>query len=123
MKKAATVPQQIPAAFFAGRAADLERLTALAEQAFAGTAQIAFITGEAGMGKTALAAELLRRVQEKHQDAVAVCGKCTVQEASYLPFRSLLEQLFGNERQVRDSGGRLKRVMEITVILSHESVL
>lgn len=54
--------------FFAGREAELERLVALSEETFAGTAQIAFITGEAGIGKTALAQELLRIVQEKRGD-------------------------------------------------------
>ncbi|XOF34157.1 MAG: AAA family ATPase [Candidatus Electrothrix sp. YB6] len=101
--------------FFAGRTADLDQLTALAEQAFAGKAQIAFITGEAGMGKSALACELLRRVQEKQENAVAACGKCTVREASYLPFRTILEQLSGSEKQVQESGGKLRKVAEFTV--------
>lgn len=99
--------------FFAGREAELERLAALSEEAFTGTARIAFITGEAGMGKTALAQELLRIVQEKRGDVVAACGKCTVSEASYLPFRTMLEQLLGNERELRDSSGKLKKVMEL----------
>ncbi len=113
MKKAAALPQQIPTAFFAGREVELERLAALSEEAFAGKARIAFITGEAGMGKTALAQELLRIVQEKRGDVVAACGKCTVSEASYLPFRTMLEQLLGNERELRDSSGKLKTVMEL----------
>lgn len=58
--------------FFAGREAELERLVALSEEAFAGKARIAFITGEAGIGKTALAQELLRIVQEKRGDVVTV---------------------------------------------------
>ncbi|MCI5147126.1 MAG: hypothetical protein D3923_16770 [Candidatus Electrothrix sp. AR3] len=101
------------ATFFAGRTTDLEQLTALAEQSFAGKAQIAFVTGEAGMGKTSLAHELLRLLQEQHQDVVAVRGKCTVNNASYLPFRTLLEQLISNEKQVKDSSGKFKKVMSI----------
>ena len=93
--------------FFAGREAELKRLAALSEEVFAGTARIAFITGEAGMGKTALAQELLRIVQEQGGDVVAVCGKCTVSEASYLPFRTMLEQLLNSEREVHDFSGKL----------------
>lgn len=100
--------------FFVGREAELERLAALSEEAFAGKARIAFITGEAGMGKTDLAQEMLRIVQEKRGDVVAVCGKCTVSDASYLPFRTMLEQLLSNEREVKDSSGKLKKVMEIS---------
>src|SRR5258706_12693721 len=46
-----------------GRQPDMQRLELLAAQAFAGRGQIALISGEAGIGKSRLVAELKARAQ------------------------------------------------------------
>jgi len=50
---------------FAGRESELQELTAFAREALAGKAGVLFISGEAGMGKTTLVIELLRRIARR----------------------------------------------------------
>lgn len=74
---------------FVGRAVELDRLDGLLRQAIAGAGAVAFITGEAGIGKTALAREFLRRVRTLHPDFIVCRGRCVEQYGTgeaYLPF-------------------------------------
>jgi len=68
----AAVPRQLPAAVagFAGRAAELEALTGLLEEAAlpGGTVVISAIDGTAGIGKTALAVQWAHQVADRFPD-------------------------------------------------------
>lgn len=89
-------------AVLAGRRAELHALDALLDQAVRGARRIAFVTGEAGIGKTAL----LDRVE----DAARAAGMATVATAQCLeshepaePYRPVLEAL---ESVCRTAAGR-----------------
>ena len=84
---------------FVGREAELERLDGFLAQALAGEGRLAFVTGEAGTGKTALVEELVRRAQDAHGDLVAAVGVCSAQTGigdAYAPWRQLLALLTGD---------------------------
>jgi len=84
---------------FVGREAELERLDAFLHQALAGEGRVAFVTGEAGTGKTALVQELLRQAQGSHDDLVAAVGLCSDQTGigdPYAPWRQVLALLTGD---------------------------
>ena len=61
-----------------GRAADLDRLDGLFERARSGAGQVLFLEGEAGVGKTRLVDEFVRRLEERGEDLHFLYG-------SYLP--------------------------------------
>jgi serine/threonine protein kinase/tetratricopeptide (TPR) repeat protein len=77
-----------------GREPELKRLEGFLRQAIEGTGRVVFITGEAGIGKTALADEFLRRAR---QQRVVLCrGRCAEQYGpgeAYLPFLDALGAL------------------------------
>ena len=62
---------------FVARARELARLEHLLEQAVAGSAAGVLVAGDAGVGKTRLTAELVRRAQER--GVVTVVGHCVDQ--------------------------------------------
>jgi tetratricopeptide (TPR) repeat protein len=75
---------------FVGRRQELERLDALLEGADAGEGGVALLTGEAGIGKSFLVSEWLRRVRGRELAVAALCrGRCVEQYGTaeaYLPF-------------------------------------
>ena len=89
---------------FAGRENELQELTAYAREALAGKAGVLFINGEAGMGKTTLVTELLRRLTAEYPTLIALSKKCTLEGVSYLPFRGILEDLLERRGEVKISG-------------------
>ncbi len=81
------------------RQRELAQLDAHLEAALAGNGSIAFITGEAGDGKTLLAQAFVRRSQENYPDLVVATGNCNAYTGigdPYLPFREILELLTGD---------------------------
>jgi len=81
---------------FVGRLAELERLEGLWQNAIDGTGAVVFITGESGIGKTALARAFLRRVRSLHPDFIVCRGRCVEQYGTgeaYLPFLDALGTL------------------------------
>jgi DNA-binding winged helix-turn-helix (wHTH) protein len=60
---------------FVGRGPELERLEGFLRQAVEGAGRVVFITGEAGIGKTALADEFLRRARRR--PSILCCGRCS----------------------------------------------
>ena len=103
---------------FAGRESELQELTAFAREALAGKAGVLFISGEAGMGKTTLVMELLRRLAGEYPTLVTLSKKCTLEGASYLPFRGILEELVERRGEVNISGeiGRKSDKVKDTVL-------
>ncbi len=77
---------------------ELARLDHWLAQAQQGQGALVFITGEAGQGKTALAAAFAQRAQVRLPDLLVACGNCNAQAGSgdpYLPFCEILELLTG----------------------------
>jgi tetratricopeptide (TPR) repeat protein len=81
---------------FVGRERELGRLEELLRGALAGEGRVVFVSGEPGIGKTALVAELVRRASASHPSLIAAGGKCNAQTGigdPYLPFREILSAL------------------------------
>jgi len=84
---------------FVARERELEQLDGCLAEALAGQGRAVFITGEAGTGKTSLAAEFARRAQAGHASLVVAGGNCNAYAGAgdpYLPFREILGQLTGD---------------------------
>jgi tetratricopeptide (TPR) repeat protein len=83
---------------FVGRERELEQLQKFLEKANAGQGQVCFVTGEAGVGKSALVHEFVHRAEEVNTHLVAAVGQCNAQTGmgdAYLPFREVLILLTG----------------------------
>jgi DNA-binding SARP family transcriptional activator len=84
---------------FVARETELSHLEGLLRRALAGQGQIAFVTGEAGSGKTALLQAFARRAEEMNPMLVAVGGNSNAYTGigdPYLPFREVLQLLTGD---------------------------
>jgi len=81
---------------FVGRDKELGWLEDLMRAAVGGEGRVVFVSGEPGIGKTALVAELARRASAAHPTLIPVGGKCNAQTGigdPYLPFREILSAL------------------------------
>jgi len=81
---------------FIGREEELSRLDGILKKALAGWGQVAFVTGEAGQGKTILLNEFARRAQEAQPKLIVANGICDVYTGvgdPYLPFRDVMSML------------------------------
>jgi len=85
---------------FVGRASELDALLAAHHRAQAGMRQIVFITGEAGIGKTALVDEFL--AEAPHGEARVLGGGCVEGYGGTEPYFPVLEAL---GRLCRGAGG------------------
>ena len=93
-----TEPNQIAieGEHFVARQAELARLIGFLDQSLSGKGQICFVSGETGIGKSALVAEFERQAQARHADLVIAVGMCDPQMNGglpYAPFRDVLEML------------------------------
>ena len=89
-----------------------------------GQGQVSFVTGEAGFGKTTLAAEFAQRAQQRNKDLLVVIGDCNAQTGigdPYLPFREVLAMLAGDigDRVAQgmttvENAGRLKNFLDVS---------
>jgi serine/threonine protein kinase/tetratricopeptide (TPR) repeat protein len=88
---------------FVGREAELSRLDQMLASATGGAGRIVFITGEAGLGKTALAERFLRRARASRHQLLVARGRCLEQHGpgeAFLPFLDALGALlFTPERE------------------------
>ncbi len=82
-----------------GRAAELGALRDLFERACAGERQIAFVTGGAGIGKTALVETFLTAVGATFADAWIAHGSCLEQHGPREAYMPVLDALEGLARQ------------------------
>ena len=78
---------------FVGRRAELGRLRQCLGIADRGTRQVVFITGEAGIGKTALSEEFLRSSALRRPDIWVLRGQCIQQHGQREPYMPVLEAL------------------------------
>ena len=93
------------------REEQLNQLDEFLGQALAGYGQVAFVTGDAGSGKTTLIQEFTRRAQEAHNDLIVAGGHCSVQSGlgdPFLPFAEVLSLLTG-DIEAKWAGGMITR--------------
>jgi DNA-binding SARP family transcriptional activator/pimeloyl-ACP methyl ester carboxylesterase/tRNA A-37 threonylcarbamoyl transferase component Bud32 len=85
---------------FVARERELSWLDAMLDAVLSGQSRVAFVTGEAGQGKTALLLAFALRAQMAYPDIVIAGGNCNAYTGTgdpYLPFRQILEMLTGND--------------------------
>jgi tetratricopeptide (TPR) repeat protein/AAA+ ATPase superfamily predicted ATPase/predicted Ser/Thr protein kinase len=91
-----------PAEAFVGREPELHKLEQLLDRALSGTGRIVFITGEPGIGKTALAAEFLLRSHSRVNNLIFASGRCLEQfgtAEAYLPFIGAVGELLRSRQR------------------------
>jgi ABC-type oligopeptide transport system substrate-binding subunit/DNA-binding SARP family transcriptional activator len=96
-----------PAPVFVGREAELAALDGYLDKALQGQAQVVFVSGEAGSGKSALLQEFMRRSVAAHPELAVGWGICNAffgQGDPYLPFRDVLNMLAGGIESLYASG-------------------
>jgi predicted ATPase/DNA-binding SARP family transcriptional activator/pimeloyl-ACP methyl ester carboxylesterase len=117
-------PKAVEPINFVARERELSQLNVWLEAALAGQLQVVFITGEAGLGKSALLQVFASRAQTVHPALVAVGGNCNAYTGigdPYLPFREIMGLLTGDveARTVgtlrREQARRLSHLLPRTV--------
>ncbi|MBI3092313.1 MAG: ATP-binding protein [Candidatus Tectomicrobia bacterium] len=111
-----TPGQPVPIEFFIGRLAEVSRLTDHAARAAAGRLQVAFLSGERGIGKSSLAS-FVRIITERDHGALGLHaflgGVSSMEEMARRVFDRLLKESLGKswEGRVTDFfGNHIKRV-------------
>lgn len=109
-------------ATFIGRRAEQERLQNFLDRALTGAGGVAFVTGEAGNGKTALVQSFMARAQATHETLRVAVGECNAQGRfgdPYLPFRDVLSALTGARQAAEMQAGnnRLNTIVARSVQL------
>jgi tetratricopeptide (TPR) repeat protein len=102
---------------FAGRRSELAWLAERLDAALDGSGGVVFVTGERGVGKTALVGEMLRRVRARGVPITVVAGRCLERQGpgeALQPFLDALGRLFGT-RQGREHAVDLVKTWAPTV--------
>ena len=81
-----------------GRERELSKLGELLQSAVDGTGRVALVTGEPGIGKTALAASFVYAARKRHPDLLLVRGACVEQYGAGEPYLVFLDALGGQLR-------------------------
>jgi len=84
---------------FVARETQMARLSQFLEAALSARGQMAFLSSEAGWGKTSLLANFSRHAQDAHPHLVVASGICSTYKGAgdpYLPFREILRMLCGD---------------------------
>jgi len=96
-----------------GRDKELKIVEALADQVWAGAGQVLLLSGEAGVGKSRLAAEIVGRWMER--GGVSHGGDCVSygSKTPYLPWRGILSSIAGlsSRLPVKERLARLTRLL------------
>lgn len=95
-----------PAPAFVGREDDLAQLREWFERAASGARQVVFVTGEAGIGKTALVNGFIRTLVPPNADAstaIVARGQCVEQYGPAEPFLPILDALERLSRSPTDA--------------------
>lgn len=105
---------------FVGRERELAQIDEYLRAALSGSGRIAFVTGEAGRGKSTLLAEFSRRAQDHYPNLIVAAGRCNAFFGSgdpFHPFREILGLLCGDLEsplQAREiTPGQAKRLWEL----------
>ena len=101
---------------FVGRETEMAWLEDRLAAAVAGTGSVAFLTGERGVGKSALLGEFLRRVRTGSMPVTVVAGRCAESEGpgeAFLPFLDAVGRLLTSRG--RDQASELLRTYAPTV--------
>ena len=101
---------------FIGRKAQLHLLDDFLKKAAGGQSQVAFISGEAGVGKSALVEEFIRSRADADPTLITALGECNAQTGSgdpYLPFRQVLTSLT-TETEEKKSAAEISRAKSTT---------
>jgi len=88
-----------PEPLFVTREAELARLEGYLAAALGGAGQVAFVTGGAGRGKTALLRAFVRHAMAAHPELLVASGACNAASGvgdPFLPFREVLGMLTGD---------------------------
>lgn len=104
--------QPRPADLFVGRTAELERLRLCLAKAQAGQRQLVFVTGPAGVGKTALVETFLDAILASSTAVRVGRGACIDQHGAREPYMPVLEALerFAREDETDQTVDLLRRV-------------
>lgn len=114
-----------PAPVFVRREAELVALDGYMAKALQGQAQVVFVSGQAGSGKTALLQVFLRRSAEAQPDLLVGWGICDAffgQGDPYLPFRDILNMLAGGIEPLY-ANGTISRTQAHNMIASFPLVI
>jgi serine/threonine protein kinase/tetratricopeptide (TPR) repeat protein len=116
---------EIEPPIFVSRENELALLDRFLNHALKGRGQVAFITGDPGQGKTALAQAFARQAQTAHPSLVVASGNCNAYTGigdPYLPFREILGLLIGDIESLQQTGAlsqmqarQLWRIFPLTV--------
>jgi DNA-binding SARP family transcriptional activator/tetratricopeptide (TPR) repeat protein len=109
--------RQLP--LFVARKDELSRLAALLDTTLQGKGQVAFVTAQAGGGKTALLFEFAHQAQASHPQLLVASGACRSLAGvgdPYLPFRDIMAMLTGDVEALwaagRISGQNARRLWQ-----------
>ena len=87
-----------------GRAKELEKISGLLHRTAEGSGRVLFVTGEPGIGKSALVGEFLRRTRREHPEFIISRGRCIEQYGTgeaYLPFLEAVGALLTGPQRER----------------------
>ncbi len=100
-------PIEVARPILVARERELERLDGFLETALTGKAQVVFVTGGPGRGKTALLDAFAQRAMHAHPELLVASGNCNAFSGvgdAYLPFRDVLAMLTGDVEPLWASG-------------------
>jgi DNA-binding SARP family transcriptional activator/tetratricopeptide (TPR) repeat protein len=100
---------------FVAREQELGQLNRSLDSTLNGKGRVAFVTGDAGRGKTALLREFARQASEAYPELLVAAGSCNPYSGvgdPYLPLRSVLRTLMGN-LELAGSSGMIDRVQAL----------
>jgi len=106
-----------------GREQELRRLRDLLTQAVAGSGKFVLLSGEPGIGKSALARAFLSTLQGTNPQVLLAQGDCVEQYGTgeaYLPFLQAVPRLLGGpgrERMLRELGDALGEIAKVSPVV------
>ena len=81
-----------------GRDAELARVATILERAERGSSQVVVLTGEAGLGKSRLSAEIAERARSSGFQVHLGAGSSTGMDVPFLPWRPIIRSFLGLDR-------------------------